>query len=619
MARWNPAKVQAVRAAFNDFLGYLRIDSKETGGRVLLKPYQAQLRFLDGIFAGLARDVHSFTVLKARQLGVTTISLALDLFWLGIIDGLQGALIFDTEGNKEKSRTLLRRYVESLPPRLSFPRIAKENRNGLVLENGSTFDYLVAGVRKSVGSGGLGRSRAYNFCHATECSSWGDESGLQSLVRSLADSFPDRLYIWESTARGFSNPFYDMWDDAKTDELTKSAIFIGWWAKEVYAVARDSLIYEKYSKLPVTEREQRRIDAVKDQYGVSISAEQLAWYRHQADPGATGDELDGRVGSDILDQELPWTEQEAFLHSGANFFSGEAITHAYKGYRYAMSEEFFATEVVQVRTPRDAQLKVWEEPDPTGIYVVSADPAFGSSETADRYCCQVLKCYADGIDHVAEFTATQIATYQFAWIIAHLCGAYNNCRHILEINGPGEAVANEFRTLKTLMTTGYVREEAEETGLRAIFDHVRSYLYHRPDSLGGGYYLHFKTNLMNKKSNMNRLRDAFQMKLLKVRSIECLSEMGDIVESGDTIKGEGHKKDDRVMAMALGVRCWNDMERMRLVAQNYTREEATKAKNATEADMQAKFNSMIVGDFFARQRAGRERAARAARRTRWNW
>jgi hypothetical protein len=54
-------------AAFEDFLGYIRIDSKETGGLSPLIPYRAQRMALEDIKQGLLEDVHWFVFLKARQ------------------------------------------------------------------------------------------------------------------------------------------------------------------------------------------------------------------------------------------------------------------------------------------------------------------------------------------------------------------------------------------------------------------------------------------------------------------------------------------------------------------------------------------------------------------------
>ena len=52
-------------------------------------------------------------------------------------------------------------------------------------------------------------------------------------------------------------------------------------------------------------------------------------------------------------------------------------------------------------------------PDNEGV---GADPAYGSSDWADRFCIQVYRCYADGLDRVAEFATSELNTYQFAWV-----------------------------------------------------------------------------------------------------------------------------------------------------------------------------------------------------------
>jgi hypothetical protein len=84
----------------------------------------------------------------------------------------------------------------------------------------------------------------------------------------------------------------------------------------------------------------------------------------------------------------------------------------------------------------------------TAYYVIGADPAYGSSDWADRFCIQVYRVYADGLEQVATFATSELNTYQFAWVIAHLAGAYKNSTLNLEVNGPGQAVINELRNLK---------------------------------------------------------------------------------------------------------------------------------------------------------------------------
>src|SRR5215475_6052806 len=107
---------------FLDFISHLTIISKEIehdGGDqavpLLDVLYGAQRRFLREVTNGLDNGVHSFVCLKARQLGISTISLAIDCFWLCVHQGLQGALITDTDANKEAFRLQLEHYLLSLP------------------------------------------------------------------------------------------------------------------------------------------------------------------------------------------------------------------------------------------------------------------------------------------------------------------------------------------------------------------------------------------------------------------------------------------------------------------------------------------------------------------------
>ena len=617
---FRPEMVPELREIFYEFINNIIIDSKELGPAPL-EPYFGQRLFIDSVFDGLENDIHWFVVLKARQLGITTVSIALDIFWLSFFPGLQGGLVTDTEPNKDKLRILIDRILKALPRSHSIP-IERHNRSNLVFANGSVLDYLVAGTRKN---GGLGRSRAFNFLHATECSSWGDQEGLESLQKSLAAKFPARLYIFESTARGY-NMFHNMWEDSKEDSLTKKGIFIGWWAKEDYSFQphrsfKERQLFERYGSEKPNSEEQALIDTVKNDYNFEVTMEQLAWYRHQENPAGEEDVISENSDS-IISQEMPWHEEQAFMLTGASFFALPALNEAskiaiknlFKGYRYHMGEEFLATTVEQVRTAKLAQLKIWEDPDPAGTYVIGADPAYGSSDDADRYCAQIFRVYADGMDQVAEFVSPTVRTYQFTWIIAHLAGLYANAKLILEINGPGEAVLTEFRNLRTQLQTGMLNGTKEEKqGVKNVLLNVRNYLYTRADSLGGGGALHWKTTGQNKLVIFNQLRDGFSLGQIRVRSLECLEEMKKIVQDGITIKGEGSAKDDRVMAAALATRAWIDGERKTLQAQGKTREAEAAARDMSHLDMNQVFTSNLVADFLNRQRMQREHSARIAR------
>ena len=70
------------RRNFEDFCRALKVDTKDYG-LINLAPDKwlgTQRYFIDQIEAGIKEGVHEFVVLKGRQVAITTICLALDLY-----------------------------------------------------------------------------------------------------------------------------------------------------------------------------------------------------------------------------------------------------------------------------------------------------------------------------------------------------------------------------------------------------------------------------------------------------------------------------------------------------------------------------------------------------------
>ena len=596
---------------FYEYIDHLTIDSKETGVSKL-ELYGSQLRFLSEVCEGLDRGVRHFVCLKARQLGISTVSLAIDLFWLSVHEGLQGALLVDTEGNRDKFRILLERYIASLPKGLRVG-IIKHNRLNLVLQNGSVLDYVVAGTR-SHARGVMARSRAWNFVHGTECSSWGSEEGIASLTASLAQKHPDRLYVFESTARG-KNLFWAMWNDALEDTHTQKAFFIGWWAKEDYRVERDTPMFKEYWNGKLDAGEEALTTEVAAKYGVRITPEQIAWHRWMRTVKISD--------ADLMDQEYPWTAEQAFIETGKSFFPAKRVADdiafirreqiAFRGYRYRMTDNFLQTEIEPVARARDTELRIWEEPHPNGIYVAGVDPAYGRSDLKDRHCIEIYRCFADALIQVAEYATDTPETYQVAWVLSHLAGVYKNIWINLEINGPGPAVMRELQHLRQLLDSGYLREEAAKRQLNDVFQATRWYLYHRPDSLGAGYAYGWKTTMDNKILILNQMRDAYSLRALRVRSVPLLQEMETVIQDGSAIQASGRNKDDRVFATALAHKAYIDWIRSNMIANQMTYESVIKLERAQLENPNQTLMHAIVEDFFrqkedARADADRERA-----------
>jgi hypothetical protein len=555
------------RAEFKQFCSTLQIDSKEFG-TVPLRFLGTQTYLIDQVIEGLDEGIHEFDVLKARQLGISTACWALDLYWLFKHSGLRGTLVTHDEETREECRANLTSYMASLPIRFKIP-VRVHNRNMLDLKNRSRLSYQVAGTKKSKK---LGRGKGINFLHATEVSSYGDEDAFDSLLASLAENYPDRLYIFESTALGF-NMWYDIYQEAK-NSLTQKAIFIGWWRNELYSVSRGTEIFEVYGKEDPTPTEWEWIDPIKKLFNVTITPEQLAWARWKLYEKHRGNET-------TFFQEFPPLEEYAFQMSGSKFFSNRKLTETKlmlekeqppaDYYRYSIAATFDLTSLVP-SAPYQAQLTVWEEPDPLGVYAIAGDPAFGANEKSDRSCIQVFKAFADGIEQVAEFCTTECTTYAFAWVIAHLAGAYRDSVVILEINGPGRTVWDEFQRIQ--QTGGYSTSSATNGGLMEVVGNIRNYLYHRTDSLSGNYAYHWKMTQELKESIMNKLRDNYERGLFVIRSAQLLEEMKTIVnDEGNIGAGTDKQKDDRVIAAALAIQAWQDGLLPDLYERRWTRAE----------------------------------------------
>lgn len=525
---------------------------------------------MNEIAKGLDNDIHFFVILKGRQLGITTISLALDLYWQFTHPGWQGTLVADTEENRDMFRSTLAMYMEGLPKEFKIPLVA-HNRNQMVLKNRSRIFYQIAGNKARLGQG-----KAITYLHGTETASWGNEEGLASLIASLAENNPERLYMFESTAQGF-NMFHDMYKTAK-NARTQSAIFCGWWRNELYTIDPSSNVYKVYWDNKLTGEEKEWVKDIKKLYDVEINSRQIAWWRWKMAEGIKDETL--------MYQEFPPTEDYAFVMTGTSFFSNSRCTEAAKRakketpdhFRYVFGQMFQDTEVIP-STQRLGTLKIWQEPIDSAYYVIGADPAYGSSDWADRFCIQVFRCYADGLDQVAEFATNEMNTYQFAWVIAHLAGAYKNSTLNLEVNGPGQAVINEIRNLKRLASAmGGVMGH----GLMDVLGSMQNYIWRRNDTLGGlSNSIGYLTTSSTKERMLNYMKDYFEREMMTLMSMDLLEEMKTIIREDGFIGAPGRAKDDRVIASALATVAFAEQVQPRLIAAKISRQVSLAQEDMT--------------------------------------
>lgn len=608
---------------FGDYVADLRIISKEEDSSdprgVPLRMYESQKRFVKGVGQGLDDDIHIFNWLKGRQQGLTTVSLALDSFWLAMHDSLIGALVCDNETNKSANRTLLEHYIKSFGDGYFGGKfkVVASNRDQLKFSNGSRLDLLVAGTKKK--SIAWAEGRGYTLIHATEIAKYGDTEGFKSLLEGFAQRNPHRLLVIESTANGY-NHWRDRWYAGKQQPYTERSFFTGWWAVDTNRIERSDPRFLKFNYRPDSD-EREKIKAVKLECDWEITIEQLAWVRWK--------EVQAGQEQDLLAQNQPWTAADAFVQSGRSFFHVRLINkdiktiveenskprenpadnpYAYKGYRYIVDGDFFSFAMEEVPpSPENrelVELKIWEEPVDNAKYCIGFDPAYGRSEHKDAHAIEVYRCYADKLDQVAEYVAHDVDVRHASWVFFHLCAAYGYVMGNVELTGPGRLVMAEYDHLRQLLGSELHRQKVVERKWEDAAANARWYLYHKPDSFGAGYVANFESNWRTKVELMHNMRSVHSSGELMTRSRKLLEEMTIVVIDGDVIgapdSSNSDQKDDRVFGTALAVKAWTDWIRREQLAQGQTYEVVqSEARNPTPKV--ARSINSIVYRFLARQ------------------
>lgn len=546
------------RERFEKFMKVLKIQSKDYG-LINFEMLGSQRYLMEEIIDGLDRGITTFVILKNRQAGISTWFLALDLFWAFEHPGMLGVFATHDEGSRDQFRNQIELFLTTTPKAYKIP-YEVSNRTMLVLENASLFRYLVAGTKTTTNK--LGRSGGCSYAHCTEVAFWGSEADLASLQNTFSERNPHRLYCFESTANGF-NHFEEMYRIAEESPAQK-AVFIGWWRDERNEFSAAHPLYLQYmpegTKSPLTKLERRKIKEVKEQYDFNITAGQIAWYRFHLETKCQGDQM-------MMNQEMPWTADDAFVSTGGLFFTTETLTEASKEakkhlcapYIFKISDHFADTRIQQCDMAR-ADLKIWEKPVTGGIYVMGGDPIFGSSDTRDNGVISIYRCYADCCVQVAEYVNSTISAYQYAWVIAFLAGLYDDVLLVLELTGPGRVVYDELKRLKREIASVVPDESAD---MRNCLKHMKDFFYTRPDSLSTRL-LQFKTGEELRSQLMYKFQDGLYTKRAHVRSKMLIEEMRWMTIDGGYMSVPSGKTDDRLFGSAFAYWGWDMKVRKRL-------------------------------------------------------
>ena len=235
-----------------------------------------------------------------------------------------------------------------------------------------------------------GHSFTNQILHASEISRWqGDAETIMRGLTSTIQATPDTMIIIESTANGFGDYFYSLWQEAKEGNSTYIPVFTSWLEIEKYKM---DFVNDKTFEDETKASFERRLDEDErrliETHGASL--EQLHWRRFKIK------ELKGDV--DGFKEQYPSTDIEAFLSSGRPYFPITIVRN-----EYAKAKK----EVVKRGNLKWNDDEVEFEEDSSGLwriadfpnydfenrYVSGADPAEGKAVDEGNKNPDYSECY----------------------------------------------------------------------------------------------------------------------------------------------------------------------------------------------------------------------------------
>ncbi len=366
-------------------------------------------------------------VLKARQLGISTIAEATTFQWNFLFPGTHSLVIAHESSASRHLYEMSKLMWNQWELRDLFTEAHNTQRSLGWLETRSQIEIATA---RNVGSG---RSFTYRAVHGSECAFWEDADALMTGLYQSVPYVPGTLMILESTANGVGNWWYDEWYRAIDAKSTFIPMFFPWWRHMPYSIPNATLTPSAYTSV-----ERDLVRHVQILHDYTITPQQIAWRRFKIAEGQ-GDEAKFR-------QEYPATPEEAFIMSGTSVFSLQAIDDCYAPETGITGLLYRDGGRIKFRKDCDGPLRLFREPGdaPWASYVVVGDPA--RTIDGDGACAQVLN----------RKTLEQVAVYhghaepiEFAHELMHLGYFYNTAQLNVEIEGPGHA------TIATLLNHDY--------------------------------------------------------------------------------------------------------------------------------------------------------------------
>lgn len=298
--------------------------------------------------------------LKARQLGVSTLTEAIMFLWCFIHARTQGLVMAHEASSAQHLLGMTRTYWDTYPFNALYSTQYKSRNELSWIETGSSLKVATA---KTVDTG---RSKTLQMLHLSECAFYEHAEITMGGLEQAFHFEPDTFGCLESTANGIGGFFYDHWNAAKDGDIEYVPLFFPWFRHPQYTYSYLMRLADTSPpELGHCDEEERVLQKI------GVDSDHLLWRRWAIRNLCQSNDA-------LFKQEYPATDLEAFTATGTNVYPLQHLNICYEPIEHPVVGRL-VREGSRVRFVPDitGPLKIYAYPSRDteyGKYMVAGDP-----------------------------------------------------------------------------------------------------------------------------------------------------------------------------------------------------------------------------------------------------
>lgn len=377
------------------------------------------------------RQIIRIIILKARQLGMSTLTEAVMFLWCFMFKYVQGMVIAHEIDSAQHLLSMTQNYWNTYPFRPLYTEKYK-SRNELSWTETQT------GIKVSTAANvNTGRSKTLHMLHASEVAFWDHAKTTMGGLEQAFHFEPGTFGCIESTANGVGGFFYDHWNAAVDGDIEYTPLFFPWYRHPQYTWSYiNRLIQQSTQPLGHMDEEERVLKRL------GVDDDHLLWRRWAIRNLCHFD-------TDFFHQEYPSTPEEAFVATGNNVYPLQHLHICYEPIEHPIVGRLIRRGArVKFYPDSGGPLKIYAYPSRDtdyGKYMVAGDPTrvttgdFAVGQVINRRTYEQVAVWRGKIDGATfgEELAKLAMYYHQALLTVETTGAgYVTIGALLQMNYP---------------------------------------------------------------------------------------------------------------------------------------------------------------------------------------